>query len=60
MVLDYDIWNEVMNRFPKLENERTCRIEREMREKARMSYYNTLYERKRKAELLEAKHTDNT
>lgn len=59
MILDSEIWGKVMERFPKLENERTCRLEREMRQKARMSYYSRLYEQKTKGELLEAKHTDN-
>lgn len=59
MELDYNIWAKVMERFPKLEKERTCRMEREMRQQARMSYYNRLYEQSRKSEILEAKHTDN-
>lgn len=59
MILDSEIWDKVMERFPKLEKERTCRLEREMRQQARMSYYKRLYEQKTKGELLEAKHTDN-
>lgn len=59
MTLDVEIWALVMERFPKLEKERSCRLEREMRNKARESYYKRLYEQKAKGELLEAKHTDN-
>ena len=44
----------VMERFPKWEKERTCRMERSMRNAARESYYKRLVnERKREADILE-------
>lgn len=60
MTRDRELWAIVMERFPKLEKERSCRLEREMREYARESFYNRLYEQKAKGELLEAKHTNNS
>lgn len=36
------VWQAVMKRFPKIEQERTCMIERRAREAARNSYYNRL------------------
>ena len=55
MTRDAEIWAKVMERFPKIDKERTCRTEREMRQMARESYYQTLLnERKRAAVILEA------
>jgi hypothetical protein len=42
-----------MGRFPKLEKEKTCRMEREMRQQARESYRKKLYEAYGKTEILE-------
>ena len=39
---DTGLWAIVMIRFPKLEKERTCRMERTMRNAARESYYKRL------------------
>lgn len=43
---DLDIWGLVMLKYPKIDNERTCRIEREFRDLARKAYYQKLYEKK--------------
>lgn len=50
---DQEIWLQVMQRFPKIEKERTCRYERELRNQARESYYNRLYAAKSKENILE-------
>lgn len=52
MMLDSEIWSKVMERFPKIDKERTCNTEREFRQAARLSYYKTLYERKAKESIL--------
>lgn len=38
-----DLWPAVMSRFPRLESEARCRMERETRNQARESYLKTLY-----------------
>ena len=48
---DQVLWDIVMKRFPKWEKERTCKMERTMRDAARQSYYNRLVNEQR--ELLE-------
>lgn len=58
-MMNYEIWKLVMQRFPKIEKERTCRMEKEMRDKARQSYYNTLYERFTKESILAEERSDN-
>lgn len=50
---DSTLWQIVLTRFPKWEKERTCKMERTMRDAARESYYNRLVnERKAAQELL--------
>lgn len=58
-IQNFEIWKLVMQRFPKIEKERTCRTEKEMRDKARQSYYNTLYERFTKESILAEERGDN-
>jgi hypothetical protein len=41
--MDKDLWAIVMERFPKLPKERECRLEKEMRDAARQSYYERLF-----------------
>jgi hypothetical protein len=46
--MNQEIWAMVMTKYPKLEKERTCRMEREFRNAARQEYYQKLlYERDR-------------
>ena len=59
MILDLELWSKVMERFPKIEKERTCITEREFRQAARLSYYKTLYERKAKESILDEQCPDN-
>lgn len=54
MILNPEIWAKVMERFPKLEKERTCRLEKELRDSARMSFYKRLYEQYSETKILEA------
>lgn len=54
-----EIWKIVMERFPKIEKERTCRMEKEMRDKARQSYYDRLYEQYSKESILEEERSNN-
>ena len=50
---DKELWQIVLTRFPIWEKERTCKMERTLREAARESYYNKLVnERKREEEIL--------
>lgn len=58
-IQNWEIWKLVMERFPQIEKERTCRMEREMRDKARKSYYDTLYERFTKESILEEERGNN-
>lgn len=37
-----ELWTKVMEKYPKLPKERTCRLEREMRNEARKCYYEKL------------------
>jgi adenine-specific DNA glycosylase len=39
---DRELWTKVMERFPKLATEATCRLERDFRNKARQGYYERL------------------
>ena len=50
----------MMEKYPKLPKERTCRMEREMRNEARECYYDKLYEAKRAQDILEKGHQDST
>jgi hypothetical protein len=50
----------VMTKYPKIEKERTCRMERELRNAARKEYYEKLYEAKRAQDILEAGNKDTT
>lgn len=59
MTLEPELWGKVMDRFPKIEKERTCRLEMEMRQQARMSYYKRLYDELRKTEILETDREDS-
>lgn len=43
---DQELWQRVMERFPKIDKERTCRMEREMRNSARESFYARLINEK--------------
>ena len=52
------LWLQVMTRFPKIDKEKTCRMEREMRNQARESYYNRLYAAKRAQDILERCNED--
>jgi hypothetical protein len=53
------IWQSVMERFPKLDKERNCRMEREMRNQARESYYQKLLNEANRAKgILEAGNED--
>ena len=40
--MNQEIWAMVMTKYPKLEKERTCRMEREFRNAARQDYYQKL------------------
>lgn len=48
-----------MERFPKIDKERTCQTEREFRQMARISYYKTLYERKGEESILDKQCPNN-
>lgn len=50
---DQELWLQVMQRFPRIDKEKTCRMEREMRNQARESYYKRLYDAKSKEDILE-------
>jgi hypothetical protein len=50
----------VMTKYPKIEKERTCRMERDLRNAARKEYYEKLYEAKRAQDILEAGNKDTT
>lgn len=43
---DQELWAIVMERFPKLEKERSCKMEKTMRDAARESYYKRLVKEK--------------
>ncbi len=47
----------VMKRFPKLEKEKTCRLERELRNQARESYKKRLIEAERAKDILATGNT---
>lgn len=49
-----------MSRFPKLESERRCLIERRTREQARQSYYNRLINDPEAAQRILAKDREGT
>jgi hypothetical protein len=55
---EQDIWVIVMERFPKLDKERTCRMEREFRNMARQSYKLKLIETYTKANILAGSNED--
>jgi hypothetical protein len=55
---EQDIWVIVMERFPKLDKERTCRMEREFRNMARHSYKLKLIEIYKQANILEGSNED--
>jgi hypothetical protein len=59
MTLEPELWEKVMDRFPKLEKERTCRLERELRQQARMSFYKRLYEQYSETKILETKRENS-
>ena len=59
MSLDLEVWAIVMERFPKLEKERTCRLEKELRDAARMSFYKRLYDELRTTKILETEREDS-
>jgi hypothetical protein len=51
---EQELWQMVMARYPKLENERKCALERNLRNAARQSYLQKLInERAREASILE-------
>jgi len=39
---EQELWQMVMARYPKLENERKCELERRLRNAARQSYFEKL------------------
>jgi hypothetical protein len=55
---EQDIWVIVMERFPRLDKEKTCRMEREFRNMARQSYKKKLIETYRAKNILEGSNED--
>ena len=49
---DYEIWEIVMQRFPKIPTERTCITEHRMRNEVRHSYKMRLYDERQSAQRL--------
>lgn len=47
---DHEIWEIVMQRFPKLQTERTCITEQRMRNEVRHSYKMRLYDERQAAQ----------
>jgi hypothetical protein len=50
--IDPELWRMVMAKYPKIERERTCRMEKDLRDMARMAYLKKLYEGSGTADLL--------